>query len=154
MSRKHDRGALVEEAPNGNEGVEVDVTSMEGKSATDVQNIDLEALSPEARELVAGLQKQLADLTGPKRVASGSKPRPNVTYKLLNQPPNWSRTPQISQIEKILFNQDKREFTEPEIFDLIKKGFDEGTLRTKQNPVRIFQYYRAQLIKDNVLRQQ
>lgn len=109
------------------------------------------SLSPEQLAVVEELQGEIAKLSKPKKVASGSKARPNVVYTLLNQPPQWSDTPQVAQIEKILFGQSKKKLTEPEIFDLIKAGAEAGILRTKQNPVRIFQYYRASLISENVL---
>lgn len=111
-------------------------------------------LSPDELRTLETLQAEVAALSKPRKVASGSKARPNVIYTLLSQPPQWSDTPQVAQIEKILFGQPKKEMTEPEIFDLIKAGAESGILRTKQNPVRIFQYYRSDLIKGNVLRYQ
>ncbi len=108
-------------------------------------------LSPENLAVVETLQAEIAALSKPKKVASGSKARPNVVYTLLNKPPKWSDTPQVAQIEQILFSQPKKKMTEPEIFELIKAGAEAGVLRTRQNPVRIFQYYRANLISENVL---
>lgn len=118
---------------------------------TKAVEIDRAGLSPEVLLMIDGLQAEVDRLKRPRKVASGSKARPNVRYTLLKQPPKWSDTPQVAQLEEILFGQDKREMTEPEIFDLIKRGAEAGILRTKQNPVRIFQYYRSDLIKDNVL---
>lgn len=112
------------------------------------------SLTPDQLLIVEQLQGEIASLSKPKRVASGSKARPNVVYTLLSKPPKWSDTPQVAQIEQILFGQTKTSMTEPEVFDLIKAGADAGILRTKQNPVRIFQYYRANLISENVLRYQ
>lgn len=111
-------------------------------------------LTPEQLTVLEGLQAEIATLSKPRKVASGSKARPNVVYTLLSKPPKWSDTPQVAQIEQILFGQSKKKLTEPELFDLIRKGAEDGVLRTKQNPVRIFQYYRAGLISGNVLLQQ
>jgi len=135
--------------------VEADGAHQSEVKLTDEQIEKLKSgLTEEQLAVVETLQSEIAALSKPKRVASGSKARPNVVYTLMNKPPKWSDTPQVAQIEQILFGQDKREMTEPEIFDLIKAGADAGILRTRQNPVRIFQYYRSDLIKDNVLRYQ
>ncbi len=108
-------------------------------------------LAPEVDARISELQAEVDRLKKPRRVASGSKARPNVKYTLLSRPPKWSDTPQVAQLEEILFGQEKRELLEPELFDLIRAGAEAGVLRTRQNPVRIFQYYRSDLIKDNVL---
>jgi hypothetical protein len=99
-----------------------------------------------------------------KRVASGSKPRPNVKYTLLNRAPGWTQTPQVIQIQQILFDPAVQErfkqedgsvvIPEPELFALIEAGVKTGVLRTRQPPVRIFQYYKSQLVGHDVLRWQ
>lgn len=58
----------------------------------------------------------------------------------------------ISMIEIIL--EDGRErFTEDEMKAVIAEGAAAGQLKTKQDPWRIFQYYRPKLIQYDVLRQ-
>lgn len=99
-----------------------------------------------------------------RRVASGSKARPNVKYTILAKPPEWSNTPQIAQLQHIIFDPKVAEkFTvdlngkkvvqipEPELFDLIRAGAEAGVLKTTQEPVRIFQYYRSDLVKAGAL---
>ncbi len=135
---------------------QVEATPVDGGQVSEVGEVQVSAvpgqtLAPDVQQRIDVLQAEVDRLKKPRRVASGSKARPNVKYTLLKRPPKWSETPQIAQLEEILFGQDKRELLEPELFDLIKKGAEAGVLRTKQNPVRIFQYYRSDLIKDNVL---
>lgn len=118
---------------------------------------------PAAEVPQSELMKRLADLQAQidafkankgtaKRVASGSKARPNVIYTLLAKPPAWHKTPQVAQLQQLLFAQDKRELNEVEIFDLVKAGKEAGVLRTSQEAVRIFQYYRNDLLNANCLR--
>ncbi len=100
-----------------------------------------------------------------RKIASGSKARPNVVYTLLEKPPKWDNTPQVAQIQQILFDpkvaaehtvevDGKKvvQMTEPEVFALIEQGKKNGVLRTRQEPVRIFQYYRSNLLNTNCLR--
>jgi hypothetical protein len=123
-----------------------------------------------ARAIIMNLQAEIEKLKARgsgKRVASGSKARPNVKYTLLSKPPAWHNTPQVAQLEQILFAPEVAakfttevggkpvvQLTEPDIFALIEAGQKSGILRTKQNPVRIFQYYRSELLNANVLRWQ
>ena len=115
-------------------------------------------------DLIANLQAKIAALKEDraKRVASGSKPRPNVTYTLLDKPLAWSSTPQVAQLQQILFDEkflaDHRQsdgavkIAEPDLFAAISAGAAAGALRTKQEPIRIFQYYRSHLLNANCLR--
>jgi hypothetical protein len=106
-----------------------------------------------------------------RRVASGSKPRPNVVYTLLKQPPRWHSTPQVAQLQQVLFDPavmqkygvDKKdpktgkitrvaEIPEPDVFDLVAAGAARGAIRTRQSPVRLLQYYRSTLLNADCLR--
>ena len=120
-----------------------------------------------AMQLIDALRGQIAVLKGAKtskRVASGSKARPNVTYVLLSKAPAWRSTPQIAQLQQILFDEafltahrgedGAVKVSEPELFAQVVAGHAAGILRTKQEPVRIFQYYRSDLIGADCLRQQ
>jgi hypothetical protein len=120
-----------------------------------------------AMQLIDALRGQIAALKGAKtskRVASGSKPRPNVTYVLLSKAPAWRSTPQIAQLQQILFDEaflaahrgedGAVKVSEPELFAQVVAGHAAGILRTKQEPIRIFQYYRSDLIGADCLRQQ
>ncbi len=157
-----EQAEVSESTEGGDPPGQVEGTPVEGGVVFEVGEVPVEgqvaapaeersALAPDVQQRIDVLQAEVDRLKKPRRVASGSKARPNVKYTLLKRPPKWSDTPQIAQLEEILFGQDKRELLEPELFDLIKKGAEAGVLRTKQNPVRIFQYYRSDLIKDNVL---
>lgn len=116
-----------------------------------------------ALTMIEELRTRLASLTssGKKRVASGSKPRPNVKYVLLAKAANWRGAPQVSQLLDILFEPSfvaahksadgKVEIAEPELFEQIERGHAAGILRTSQPPIRIFQYYRNELRKADCL---
>ena len=120
-----------------------------------------------ALELIEALQAQINLLKTSKasrKVASGSKARPNVTYVLLAKPPAWHSTPQVAQLQQILFDAKFLEahrgedgtvkVSEPELFAQVAAGHATGILRTRQEPVRIFQYYRSDLLNSNCLRWQ
>ena len=120
--------------------------------------------SADASGLIANLQAKIAALkeSKSKRVASGSKPRPNVTYTLLDKPLNWSSTPPVAQLQQLLFSpaflaqhvqaDGSVKLSEPDLFAAIVAGAASGALRTKQEPIRIFQYYRSNLLNANCLR--
>ena len=127
------------------------------------------AMQPQsaAMQLIDALRGQIAVLKNAKtskRVASGSKARPNVTYVLLSKAPAWRSTPQIAQLQQILFDEaflaahrgedGAVKVSEPELFAQVVAGHAAGILHTKQEPVRIFQYYRSDLIGADCLRQQ
>lgn len=127
------------------------------------------AITPEALALaeIERLNAKIATLTmggARRRVASGSKARPNVTYTLLAKPPKWAGTPQVGQLLDVLFEdkfveahkQDDGSIkvSEPEVFAQIAKGASDGRLRTKQSPVRVLQYYRSRLLNMDALRWQ
>lgn len=114
---------------------------------------------------IDALRAQIEALKGAKnsrKVASGSKPRPNVTYTLLAKPPQWSATPQVAQLQQILFNpafldahrgaDGVVKVDEPTLFAAVVAGKEAGVLRTKQEAVRILQYYRSNLLTANCLR--
>lgn len=157
---------VSEDQPEPSEEEEVKQKEVEEKpkeeqevvSAVAASNVAEVVGSPTTADLmreVANLRQLLIDAgagKGKRRVASGSKARPNVKYTLLKRPPKWSATPQVAQLEQILFSQDKMELTEPELFALVTEGKAAGKLKTNQDPVRIFQYYRGQLLQNDVLR--
>jgi hypothetical protein len=99
---------------------------------------------------------------GKSRVATGSKPRPNVIYTLLERPPKFTGTPQVGQLINILFDptfvaahkqaDGSVKVPEPELFEQIKAGHAAGVLRTRQEPVRIFSYYRSNLLHADAIR--
>lgn len=119
---------------------------------------------------VKQLQAQIAKIRASDEkhpTKAGSRPRANVTYTLLKAPPNWHRTPQVAQLMKILFDPSVIEkyktvdpstgesavrIPEPDLFDLVRAGAEAGKLGTKQSPVRIFQYYRNDLLNVNAIR--
>ena len=119
-----------------------------------------------AMEIINNLEARIAAIQETKAsrrsVASGSKPRPNVTYVLLKAPPKWHGTPQVAQLQQILFNPAFMEahkqqdgsikVNEPELFAAVEAGKAAGILRTKQNPVRIFQYYKSHLLNADCIR--
>lgn len=129
------------------------------------QDATREQLMAAVNSLKEELEKIRARGTS-KKPKSGSKARPNVTYKLLDWTPRWHSTPQVAQLQQILFTPEvlekyavpandkgvKAEIAEPELFALIEAGKEKGTLRTKQDPVRILQYYRTELLNANCLR--
>ena len=71
-------------------------------------------------------------------------------------------TPQVGQLLNILFDDafvaaHKQEdgsvqVPEPELFEQIKAGHAAGILRTRQEPVRIFSYYRSDLLHADAIR--
>ena len=120
-----------------------------------------------ALELIEALQAQINLLKTSKasrKVASGSKARPNVTYTLLAKPPAWHSTPQVAQLQQILFDPAFLEahrqtdgsvkVSEPDLFAQVVAGHAAGILRTRQEPIRILQYYRSDLLNANCLRWQ
>ncbi len=122
-------------------------------------------LSAEDQKIIDDLQSKIkaaSERKGTKRVASGSKARPNVKYTLLSKPPSWHNTPQVAQLQQIIFDptviakykqpDGSVVVAEPELFALIEQGAKSGVLRTKQPPVRIFQYYRNDLLIADSLR--
>ena len=132
----------------------------------DVTGTAATEISLAAKTIIDNLQAEINTIKSRqpgRRVASGSKARPNVKYTLLARPPEWHSTPQVAQLEHILFapevaaeHADPKTgvvtLSEPELFALVEAGQVSGVLRTKQNPVRIFQYYRTELLNSNVLR--
>jgi hypothetical protein len=119
------------------------------------RSADLAELEDVKRTLEALTARPAAATSKPtKGLASGSKPRPNVKYTLMARAPGWTKTPQVEQLTNILFGQPKREMMEPELFQLLETGKKSGLLRTIQPAVRIFQYYRAEMVAANVLRYQ
>ena len=124
-------------------------------------------ISKDALKLIEALQAQINLLKNSKasrKVASGSKARPNVTYTLLAKPPAWHSTPQVAQLQQILFDakfldahraeDGTVKVSEPELFAQVIAGKEAGVLRTHQEAVRIFQYYRSILLNSNCLRWQ
>ena len=132
--------------------IEVEATPIEVDST---RSADLAELEDVKRTLEALTARPAAATSKPtKGLASGSKPRPNVKYTLMARAPGWTKTPQVEQLTNILFGQPKREMMEPELFQLLENGKKSGLLRTIQPAVRIFQYYRAEMVAANVLRYQ
>lgn len=134
---------------------EADEEAKDDEDLAPIESVDAALASgADPLEVIKNLQSQINKLSKgkPRKVASGSKPRPNVIYTLLNKPPAWHATPQVAQLEQILFSQPKTSLTEPEVFELVRAGKEAGILRTKQDAVRIFQYYRSRLLDANVLR--
>jgi len=127
-----------------------------GRSAESTEDLRARLLRVEAD------LKTAREAKATRKVASGSKPRPNVKYTLLNQAPGWTQTPQVIQLQQILFAPEVLEkykqengsvvISEPDLFSLVEEGAKKGILRTRQNPIRICQYYRHQLIAHDVLR--
>ena len=111
---------------------------------------------------IAELRATLGALQTKGRVKSGSKPRPNVQYVILDKPPAWSKTPQVAQLQAAIFDPTfiaahRKEagtvvVSEPDLFAHLKEAAAAGIIRTTQEPVRIFQYYRSTLIGANALR--
>jgi len=132
----------------------------------------------DARAMIARLEAEIAKINAGRgsKVKSGSAARPNVKYVLLVKPPKWHDTPQVAQLEQTFFADDvlakyaptdadadlltkvgakngaAAVIPEPELFELVRAAHSGGVLRTKQDPVRIFQYYRSTLMGANVMR--
>lgn len=159
------------EAPAGDDGpppADDDPEDLPDEDAA--SRLNPEDLPAGALALVTSLREQIAQLrsgeaTNKTKVQSGSKARANVKYVLLAKPPAWHKTPQVAQLQNILFSpavlgrcklneKNLPEIAEPELFDAIKAGHAAGLLRTKQNPVRIFQYYRNDLLSADSIRWQ
>ena len=63
-------------------------------------------------------------------------------------------TPQIKQILGGISESGNSEFQESELKSLINELAESGKLKTKQNPWRIFQYYRANMISAGICKMQ
>lgn len=129
-----------------------------------------EPTKAELLEMLSRFQSELEKLRNgastsstKRQVASGSKARPNVLYTLLSKPNSWHNTPQVAQLQGLLFDPEVAakhtkdgavQMTEPELFAILEEGKAAGKLRTKQPAVRIFQYYRNELLNSNTLRWQ
>ena len=59
-------------------------------------------------------------------------------------------TPQIKQILEGISESGNSEFQESELKTLIYELAESGKLKTRQNPWRIFQYYRANMISAGI----
>ena len=59
-------------------------------------------------------------------------------------------TPQIKQILGGISESGNSEFQESELKTLISELAESGKLKTRQNPWRIFQYYRANMISAGI----
>ena len=125
-----------------------------------------EITKTDLQTMIETLRKEINELksNGSKRVASGSKPRPNVIYQLLKRPATFHKTPQVAQLQQIIFDptfvakhtlpDGTVKVPEPELFEQIAAGQAAGILRTRQMPVRILQYYRNTLMNADCLRWQ
>jgi hypothetical protein len=121
----------------------------------------LQAVLDQLALIQAELKKAQAGGSG-KRIKSGSKPRADYTYELLIRAPKSVKTPQVNQLQNILFepefvarhtnNDGKILVSEPALFAQINDGAARGKLLTKQEPVRIFQYYRSAMVNAEILR--
>lgn len=103
------------------------------------------------QEAIRKATKAVATASKPPRVVN---PRPNVVYVLKNRPPNWCNTPQVQCILDVIYSQNgQTEFTEPELYAIIKAAGEDGRIRTRQagGAWHIFSYYLADMIKHNVL---
>ena len=65
----------------------------------------------------------------------------NRTYKVLDGNEHAKLSPQAVRCLEIIYEQDKEELSEQEMFDL----FQDCEMKTKQEPWKIFQYYRKSL---------
>ena len=59
-------------------------------------------------------------------------------------------TPQIRQILGGISESGNSEFQEPELKTLVSELAESGKLKTTQNPWRIFQYYRANMLSAGI----
>lgn len=155
----------VEAADDGDEDtkLEGDVNNDEGELVEAKTGQSAEVVS--ALETIAALEAQLDALRAKKsgRIASGSKPRANVTYTLLKKPVALHKTPQVAQLQQIIFDPkllqqfgvapDAKEvkISEPALFAMIEAGAKSGMLKSSQPPIRVFQYYRSKMLHDGNL---
>jgi hypothetical protein len=102
---------------------------------------ELEELKKEAAALAATTQ---APVAVPVVKPTSGKGRP--LYHLLQAPITFHKTKQVSALQRILFGQPKRDMPEEEIFGVVRAGAAAGLLQTKQDPARIFSYYRNHLM--------
>ena len=146
---------------------ETDITEAEGLETEADAPASLPTSVDPLVERLNALQSQVDTLKmkpAKFRVATGSKPRPNVIYTLLERPPKFTGTPQVGQLINIIFDpafvaahkqaDGSVKVPEPELFEQIKAGHAAGVLRTRQEPVRIFAYYRANLLHADAIRWQ
>ena len=100
--------------------------------------------------LLATVQSAAAKTGG-----SGSKARPNAMYKLLKRPVAWAKTPQVAQLQQIIFDNPEKLtlIPEPKLFEMLEAAKLDGRLRTTQPAARIFQYYRAALVGGDYIQQ-
>ena len=76
---------------------------------------------------------------------SGLRTRNNVKYtKMIPEEINVSLPPQAIELVGIILNDSNDSWTEPELQKLIDENSE--VLKTKQEPWKIFQYYRKALI--------
>lgn len=56
-------------------------------------------------------------------------------------------TKQIQQIQEIILNSGRTEFSRQELEEILNEGEKNGTLITRQAPWRIFSYYKNEMIR-------
>jgi hypothetical protein len=154
-----ENSAPVEAEPEeGEPSVAPTAAAAPSTSTIDLSNATPDQLSALAQ--IAKLQEAIAKATGATGTAAAAKkarvtnPRTNVVYNLKLRPPNWCKTPQVHALLDVLYSQDERtEFTEPELFAILKEAGESGKIRTRQagGAWHIFSYYLSDLIKHNVI---
>ena len=60
-------------------------------------------------------------------------------------------TPQILQIFSVILKSGNSEFAEADLKKLVESAKKDGVLKTRQSALRIFSYYRANMISDGFL---
>jgi hypothetical protein len=73
------------------------------------------------------------------------------TFVLLRTETNV-RTPQVRDIVSVLASTGRDRFTRAELRPLLERATAQGQFHTRQDVMRIFDYYRARLVEDGVLR--
>lgn len=101
-------------------------------------------------DMVEKLTKQVDEMSKSRKISTRSadgqpKPKPGVKYVVNREKNLRIETPQVVALFEILKGQDKDELTEEEVFRAVEQN--KGLLNTRQSAVRIFRYYRKDLIE-------
>lgn len=104
------------------------------------------------RDIVTGKKKRKRNLDGrlysfPNQTAEEAA---NIQNRLAQLPPQAKVCLKVFQKE--LSDSEKVTLNEAEIKDMMTRARDRGDLKTKQDPFRIWQYYRPALVEANLLK--
>lgn len=105
------------------------------------------------RDVVTGKKKRKRNLDGRKYWipdAPNAEAARETMSKLGSLPPQAKACLKIFQKE--LKDSDKTSLTESEVKDMVMRARDRGDMKTKQDPFRIWQYYRPTLVEAGLIK--